>query len=129
MTTTVLFQVQSALILSLIFLGVAWRRQRRKHVRTMIFAILWDVLLIAQIEFSRHAVEKASQVMKNPIILNVHVSLAVSCVVLYVMMGVTGRKLLLGQSNVRPLHRNLGWGTLALRIAVFITSFFAVSGS
>ncbi len=127
MSTTVLFQFQSAIILGLIFLGVSWRAQRTKHVRTMMTAILWDILLIAQIEFSRHAVEKASKALTNPMLLNIHVSLAVSCVVLYALMGFTGLKLLDGQNQVRPWHKKLGWTTVVLRTLVFITSFFAVS--
>jgi uncharacterized membrane protein YozB (DUF420 family) len=129
MTTAVLFQIQSGLILTLMVLGIAWRRQRAKHVRSMLTVIVWDVLLILQIELSREAVVKASRAITNPMMLNIHVSLALACVVLYVFMILTGRKLLKGDASSRPLHKKLGWSTLIVRVLVFATSFFAVSPS
>ena len=124
-----LFQLQSVCILALMFTGVALRRQRSKHVKLMSVAIAWDVLLILQIELSRGAIVKASKVVTNTTILNIHVTFAVLCVILYGLMIYTGRKLLKNQNHLRSRHRMLGILTLSLRLLTFITSFFTVSST
>ena len=73
-----------------------------------------------------NAIEKASKVTSNPNILNIHVSLAVSAVVLYVLLIVTGKKVLKGNRDIIGLHRKLGFLALLMRTLTFITSFFAV---
>lgn len=126
-TSAIVFQIQSILILSLMIFGVIMRRQRKLHVKTMATAIIWDLLLILQIEVSRNAIVKASKVMTNPLMLKIHLFFAIGSVVLYVMMIITGRKLLAGDNKVRSKHKILGWTTLTFRILTFVTSFFAVS--
>jgi hypothetical protein len=126
MTTAIIFQIQSFLILTLIFVGVYLRKDRAKHVKIMGSAIVWDIILILQIELSRSAIAKASQVIQNKMMLNIHVSIAVSTVLFYFAMIFTGRKLLAGQTSIRPKHKVLGWCTVVLRVLTFITSFFAV---
>jgi hypothetical protein len=64
--------------------------------------------------------------MTNTLALNIHVTIAISTVVLYAFMVYTGRKLLAGQNEIRPRHKFLGWTTLAMRILTFVTSFWAV---
>ena len=86
-------------------------------------AILWDLLLVAQIELTRSAIEKASQVVENTQILNIHVSLAVSTVVLYSIVWSLGHKLSKGNENVRKYHKIIGAVTLTTRISTLITSF------
>ena len=129
MKTSLIFQTQSFIILSLLFFG-AWlilkKKNRDLHVKTMLFAIVWDIILVLQIELSRGAIEKASKVTSNPNILNIHVSLAVSAVVLYVLLIVTGKKVLKGNRDIIGLHRKLGLLALLMRTLTFITSFFAV---
>ena len=129
MKTSLIFQTQSFIILSLLFFGV-WvilkKKNRDLHVKTMLIAIVWDILLVLQIELSRGAIEKASKVTSNPQILNIHVSLAVSAVVLYVIMLITGKKVLKGNRDILGLHRKLGLLTLLMRALTFVTSFFAV---
>ncbi|MAF76812.1 MAG: hypothetical protein CME60_01530 [Halobacteriovoraceae bacterium] len=93
----------------------------------MLTAIIWDILLILQIELNRSAIAKASKAVSNTMILNIHVSLAVLTVLFYFAMLYTGKKFIGGDSSIRPLHRKLGWTTVALRILTFATSFFAVS--
>jgi len=124
MNTALLFQIQSALILLLLFVGVYFKRERIRHVRIMTSAIVWDILLVLQIELSRGAIGKAVQVTQNKWILNLHVTLAVTCVLLYFAMFYTGRRLLQFDNSIRPRHRFLGMSTLTLRILTFITSFF-----
>jgi hydrogenase-4 membrane subunit HyfE len=124
MNTALLFQIQSALILLLLFVGVYFKRERKRHVRIMTSAIIWDILLILQIELNRGAIAKAVQVTENKWLLNVHVSLAVTCVLFYFVMFYTGRKLLNFDNSIRPRHKLFGMITLTLRILTFITSFF-----
>lgn len=118
-------QIQSLCILLIMAVGIYWRKMRARHIRTMSLAMIWDVLLILQIELSRSAILKASKALSNPLALNIHVSIAVTTVLLYGMMVYTGRKLLRGEP-VRNLHRKLGWTTLFMRVLTFATSFLAV---
>ena len=129
MKTALIFQIQSFLVLSLLFFGV-WviikKKNRKLHVKTMLTAIIWDILLVLQIELSRGAIAKASKVTSNPNILNIHVSLAVSAVVLYILLIVTGKKVLKGNHDIIGLHRKMGLLALLMRTLTFITSFFVV---
>lgn len=127
MSTATLFQIQSFLILTTMTLGVYLRKKRSVHIKLMGTAIVWDILLILQIELTRSAIVKASKAMTNAMMLNVHVSLAVLTVLFYFAMIYTGRKFLKGDNSIRPLHKKLGWTTWSLRILTFITSFWAVS--
>lgn len=89
--------------------------------------LIWDVLLILQIEFGRDAIAKASKAMVNPMLLNIHVTFAVLSVVFYVLLVFTGRKLLKGDNSIRVKHRVFGWTAFTLRTLTLITSFFAVA--
>lgn len=119
-------QLQSFLILCLLVYGVLNHRYRSRHVKIMSTAMIWDIILILQIELSRGAIAKASQALVNPMILNIHVSIAVSTVVLYGVMVFLGRKVLAGEGRLLPLHRKFGYFTLTLRVLTFVTSFWAV---
>lgn len=126
MTSAVVFQVQSTLIYALMLFGITKRKNRKVHVPVMIAVLTWDILLILQIELSRSAVEKAAKALINPMLLNIHVSFAVSCVVFYILLIYTGRKLLNGNNQFRLRHRIFGWTAFALRTLTLITSFYAV---
>lgn len=125
MSSTVIFQIQSFLILALIYLGVYHRKNRALHVKIMSSAIIWDVLLILQIELTRSAILKASKVMTNPTLLKIHLFFSIGSVVLYVLMVLTGRKVLAGEKGVLKKHKTLGWTTLVFRTMTLITSFWA----
>lgn len=127
MTSAVVFQIQSILVYALMVFGISKRKQRKVHVPTMITVLCWDILLILQIELNRSAIEKASKAMVNPILLNIHVSFAVSCVIFYILLIYTGRKLLHGFNAYRLRHRLFGWTAFTLRTLTLITSFFAVA--
>lgn len=127
MTSAVVFQIQSILIYSLMVFGITQRKSRKIHVPTMATVLIWDVILILQIELSRGAVEKASQAVVNSMILNIHVAFAVSSVVCYVLLVITGRKLLAGNNQIRAKHRIFGWTAFVLRTLTLATSFFAVA--
>jgi hypothetical protein len=92
----------------------------------MATAIIWDILLILQIEFNRGAIAKASKALTNPPILNIHILFALSSVVLYFILIFTGRKLLKGNRDILKWHGKFGLLALIMRTLTFITSFFAV---
>ncbi|MBP9674823.1 MAG: hypothetical protein KBD63_06970 [Bacteriovoracaceae bacterium] len=129
MPSAMLYQIQSTLILAIFYLGFFFRRQKTKHIRLMLTAIIWDLLLILQIELNRGAIAKAMQTLKNPWILNIHVSFAISTTLLYFFLIYFGRRLAGGDGSVRPLHRKLGMITLTLRTLTYITSYFIVTGA
>jgi uncharacterized membrane protein YozB (DUF420 family) len=89
--------------------------------------LAWDIILILQIELSRGAINKASKALANPVLLNIHVALAVSSVLFYFLLIYTGRKLLKGDNQIRLKHRLFGRIAYVLRTLTLITSFFAVS--
>jgi len=120
--SSIIFQIQSFLIVGLLIFGVTKRKEKYKHMKIMKFAIIWDLLLVAQIELNRGAIAKASKVVSNPLILNIHVSLAISTVLLYALVFYTGRKLSQGDESLRKYHKLIGAGTLTIRIATLITS-------
>jgi uncharacterized membrane protein (DUF4010 family) len=126
MSSAAVFQIQSLCIYALMVFGILKRKNRKIHVPTMIAVLSWDIILILQIELSRNAVEKASKALVNPILLNVHVSFAVSCVIFYLLLIYTGRKLLNGENEFRLRHRLFGWTAFTLRTLTLVTSFFAV---
>lgn len=123
----ILMQIQSAAIVGLMFFGILKHRQRILHKKIMISAILWDIILILQIELSRGAILKASEALENPFLLNLHVSLAIFTVIFYVVMLVTGFKLISGAQELLTRHRWIGRLTFLLRVLTFITSFWAVA--
>ena len=120
--SSIIFQVQSFLIVALLLFGVYNRKNKLKHMKIMKSAIIWDLILVAQIELTRSAILKASKVVTNPGILNIHVSLAVSTVLLYGVLFYTGTKLDKGNESMRKKHKVLGLTTLTVRILTLITS-------
>lgn len=125
--SALIFQIQSTLIVLLMIVGVIQKKNRNLHVKIMISAIIWDVLLILQIELSRGAINKASKVAANPTILTVHIALAITTVLFYILMFYTGQKMLKNDMTIRGKHKAFGITTLLLRIATYITSFWTVS--
>ena len=120
--SSLIFQTQSFIIVGLLLYGVYHRKTRYKHMKIMKTAIIWDLLLVAQIELNRSAILKASKVVSNPMILNIHVSLAISTVLLYGVVYYTGTKLNQGHENYRKFHKSVGCLTLTTRILTLITS-------
>lgn len=126
--SAVFFQLQSFAIICLMLFGIKLIKEnmRRRHIQTMGVAMVWDILLILQIELSRNAIATAAGPSSNTMILNIHVAIAVSCVFLYAAMLGTGLNLLKGKTQLRKIHKNLGLTTLVMRILTFATSFFTV---
>ena len=125
--SAIIFQIQSILIVSLLIFGVYKRKSRFQHMKIMKLAIIWDLLLVAQIELSRGAIATASNALANPKMLNIHVSLAITSVVLYAIVWRTGSKIAKGHESYRPMHKILGALTLTCRIATLITSYLIVT--
>jgi hypothetical protein len=126
MTSAHLFQIQSIIIIAILTFGISKRKNRAIHMKTMWTAIIWDLLLVLQIELNRGAIFKASKALSNPLILNFHVTMAVLCVVGYFFLLYSGRLLNLGETQKRIWHKRIGFTTYALRLITFITSFWAV---
>lgn len=126
----IIFQIQSGIILALMIFGITRHKKRMQHVKIMSLVIIWDILLILQIELNRGAIKKATDALQNlpvdKIMLNIHVSIAVTTVLLYLAMIYTGRKVLKGYPSLLERHRILGYSTLVMRVLTFVTSFFVV---
>ena len=127
MSSTVLFQIQSIIIFSSMTIGIYFRKKPAIHMRIMSVAIIWDILLVAQIEITRAAILKASKVLTNPLLLNIHVTLAVTCVLLYFFMIYSGRKISLGDRHLKKRLHFLGIITYIIRLVTLITSFCITS--
>ncbi|MEX0799373.1 MAG: hypothetical protein WD025_08005 [Bacteriovoracaceae bacterium] len=128
--SAIIFQTQSVLIVALMLYGVSRVmgkiKNRYQHIRIMKIAMIWDVLLILQIELSRGAIAKASKAVENPMMLNIHVSLAIVTVLLYIFIYGSGKKLNQGNKNLRYAHAALGYCALTTRMATLITSFLVL---
>ncbi len=122
-----LMQLQSLCIVVLMIAGIKVHRNRKLHVKIMSFAMIWDIILILQIELSRSAIIKASKAITNTMALNIHVSIAVLTVIFYGFMIQSGRAILSGNIQLRNRHKILGYSTMLLRILTFVTSFWAVT--
>jgi len=126
MTSAQFFQIQSIIIVAILTFGISKRKNRAIHMKTMWTAIIWDLLLVLQIELNRGAIFKASKALSNPFILNFHVTMAVLCVLGYFFLIYSGRLLNLGEQAKRTWHKRIGFTTYALRLITFVTSFWAV---
>lgn len=128
--SAVIFQTQSVLIVALLLYGasrvIGKTKNRYQHIKIMKAAIIWDLLLIVQIELTRGAIAIASKAMENSMILNIHVSLAVATVLLYACLFHSGKKLDQGQEDIRGRHKTLGYIALSTRLATLITSFLVL---
>ena len=102
--------------------GVSQRKIKFKHMRIMKIVIAWDLLLVAQIELTRQAINTASNAMSNPALLNFHIFLAVSTVLLYFCLLYTGTKLSRGDESIRKWHKPLGATTVVFRLSTLVTS-------
>jgi hypothetical protein len=103
------------------------KKNLRSHIKIMSSAMIWDVLLILQIEITRSAINTASKGTNNPTALLIHLFFAIGSVLLYGAMTYTGRKVLKGEAKFKKLHKKMGIITLVFRVLTFVTSFFAVT--
>ena len=125
MSSALLFQLQSFCILALMLYGVTQTKIRLRHIKIMSTAIIWDLILILQIELTRSAVAKAMKIIENPTMLKIHLIFAIGSVLLYIVMAVTGTKVYKGRNDLIPWHKKFGVTTLIFRTMTLATSFFA----
>lgn len=127
MSSQVIFQIQSTIILALIYIGLYYRPFPNRHVKIMSIAIAWDLLLVLQIELTRGAIAKAGKALSNPLLLNFHVGIAVSTVILYFALIYTGRRMLKKDYEVQKLHKFFGYTAVTFRTITYVTSYLVVS--
>lgn len=125
----IIFQAQSILIVILMLYAVSLvfgkNKNRNKHSKLMKLVIVWDILLILQIELTRGAIAKASKYTENAMLLNIHVSLALATVLLYFVTAFIGKKIMdEKREDLIAKHRLIGRITVLLRLSTLITSFF-----
>ena len=125
--SSIIFQFQSTIILGLLFYGASRaRKNRQQHVKIMTSAIAWDLILVLQIELSRKAINTATQVTSNSLLMNYHISVAVTVVVLYGVLFYLGRQIQKSPENYQRFikqHKFIGILTLLLRTSTYITAF------
>lgn len=108
------------------YIGIYYRQFPSRHVKFMTITIIWDLILILQIELSRGAIKKAADSVINPTFLTIHIAIAVTTVFLYFGMIYTGRKMLQKDYSVHKLHRLMGRTAVLFRTMTYITSYFVV---
>ena len=127
MNSDIFLQIQSFLVLVILTLGVQNRKNRKRHVPLMISAILLDLVLVVQVEIARSVLNSAVKIQANDFITNIHITIASLTAVFYVLIVISGIRLLRGHTTLQPLHKKFGWTTFALRILTFGSSFMASS--
>ena len=126
MNTSLLFQIQNILIIAISYYGVSQWRNRKKHMRIQLTGISLDLLLVLQIEVMRGAINTSLKPMQNSWLMNIHIAMAVTCVLLYPFIIYSGRMLYKGKGpfpRYKKLHRRTAITALTLRTLVLITSF------
>ena len=122
MNSSIIFQTQSAIILLLIYYGVFIRKNRQLHPKVMTTAIIWDFLLVLQIELTRSAIKTTLNVNSHSGILNIHLFFSISTAILFLFLLYSGRKLVKGDKKLRAWHIRVGLTTVVFRTATLITS-------
>lgn len=120
-----MFLVLSTLVVLLLAYGLAQRHRREIHVPVMMAAFIADVLLVLWIELDRHAVEKAATSLDNNLLM-FHVAVSLLTLVGYIVLAVTGRKLMAGNELVRQVHQKAFVLFIICRLSNYITSFWVV---
>jgi hypothetical protein len=119
------FLVISTLVVLLVFYGLSQRHNRAVHVPVMMTAFVADVLLVLWIELERHAVEKAASSIDNGLLM-FHVAVSLLTLVGYVILAVTGKKMMNGDAAVRQLHQKAFLLFIVCRLSNYVTSFWVV---
>lgn len=111
----------SFLVLLVLVVGLALRRDRSKHPPIMVGAFVADLALVLYLELTRGAIDRASQLASQ--ILTVHVAFAVTTLVANIALLVTGYRIYSGKAAGRTTHRRLAWLFMICRVATFLTAF------
>ncbi|MCB9094915.1 MAG: hypothetical protein H6621_07615 [Halobacteriovoraceae bacterium] len=121
---SIIFFIQSTIIVAILLTGFFKRKQRKKHAFLMRVGIIWDIVLVLQIELSRHAIDQAIHMERNTTLLNFHIAVSVLCTLLYFFLLYSGWQLLNNQKRgLRPYHLKLGYLTIICRLINYVTSF------
>lgn len=127
-----IFHAISTLVLIILAVGFANRRNKKIHIPCMSLAFLIDLSLVLVIEFQRHAVENVVQ--ETSLFVWFHALVSLSVLVLYVMLAMQGTKLAKegtnsGTSlkeffNLKTYHGRLAIAFIVLRLINYGTAFF-----
>lgn len=118
----------STVALGLIFVGLYFASNRRRHVPLMLWAFALDMIGLVIVEFVIPRVEKSQDAVTGlfaaPTAMNwVHATFATASVVCYVLQILSGRKLLKADRAVLPGHRRVARVFLITRVLAYITMF------
>ncbi len=123
MTFEQMMLVASTLVVIGLAIGLAYRKQAKKHMKIMIGCLVADVGIVLAIELNNHAINQATKPDAGPL-LTFHVWVSLIMVIGYFVALFTGLKLNKGGSDkVRKIHKiNAGIFVLC-RVLNYITSF------
>lgn len=118
-----LFHGLSVVAITLVFAAIANRRRPRRHIPLVLAAFAIDLGLVLSIELNRGAIETV--IAGGPAILNIHVTLAVFVLALYVHQIWCGLSLV-KRGERRKSHRTGALLFVVCRVLVFATAFLVV---
>jgi hypothetical protein len=111
----------SAGVLALIAAGLFFRKRPPAHIPLMLSAFALDLGSVVYLQLQRNAVQTAAG--RPTAVLMVHVGFALTTLVLYGAMIVTGVRLLRRGAG-RGAHKACAGAFLACRLGTYATSFF-----
>lgn len=114
-------KILSLLICILIFIGIYYRKNKKRHVPIMLTAFTLDVTMVLYIELTRHAI-KTSLHPPHPFV-TFHVVISVVVMILYLVQIWAGIKLYRG-GKTRNFHRKIAVLFIIFRLGNLVTSFF-----
>ena len=111
-----------------LLVGIALRRNRKVHPPMMITCFLADVALVTYLELARGAVEKVTTHIEKhsmPPELSIHIAIASLSIVFYIMLIVTGYRVLKGKTTNSRRHRTFAIIFVIVRFASLVTAVIA----
>lgn len=81
--SSILLQVQSILIFILLIYTSLQFKSPNDYLSLIKYVIIWDLLLVIQIEVKKYFINKEIKTLNKPFILKFHLALAVITVILY----------------------------------------------
>jgi hypothetical protein len=106
-----------------IFVGLAYRRDRARHIPLMLLAFAADMALLLYIEFGKSAIKQTVS-GALPTLRYIHIAFAVASLLLYFAQIYTGIRLL-RKGTGRGTHKMLAMIFVPCRLATTVTSFMA----
>jgi hypothetical protein len=83
--SSILLQVQSILIFILLIYTSLQFKSPNDYLSLINYVIIWDLLLVIQIEVKKYFINKEIKTLNKPFILKFHLALAVITVILYLV--------------------------------------------